>query len=226
VLTLNPSPKRISVLIVESHAVVRVGLRTILSQNPRLEIVGEVGTGAAARAETVRLHPQVVLMDLRLPDRTGIEVCRDILDEIPTTRVLFLTSFRDDDSMLAAVLAGASGYLLKEIGPERLSQAVEMVAEGHAILDQKAMKIIQSLAAQVPGTPPFSNLNLALSQQQYRVVQLVAKGMTNKEIAKALGLSEKTVRNYLSTIFEKLHITRRSQAAAMYSQNYPWAAPE
>lgn len=223
---MNPSPKRISVLIVENHAVVRVGLRTILSQNPRLEIVGEVGTGAEARAETVRLHPQVVLMDLRLPDGTGIEVCRDILDEIPTTRVLFLTSFRDDDSMLAAVLAGASGYLLKEIGPERLSQAVEMVAEGHAILDQKAMKIIQSWAAQVPGTPSFSNLNLALSQQQYRVVQLVAKGMTNKEIANALGLSEKTVRNYLSTIFEKLHITRRSQAAAMYSQKYPWAAPE
>ncbi len=101
-----------------------------------------------------------------------------------------------------------------------------MVAEGHAILDQKAMKIIQSWAAQVPGTPPFSNLNLALSPQQYRVVQLVAKGMTNKEIANALGLSEKTVRNYLSTIFEKLHITRRSQAAAMYSQNYPWATPE
>jgi len=226
VLKLNPSPKRISVLIVENHAVVRVGLRTILSQNPRLEIVGEVGTGAEARAETVRLHPQVVLMDLRLPDGTGIEVCRDILDKIPTTRVLFLTSFRDDDSMLAAVLAGASGYLLKEIGPERLSQAVEMVAEGHAILDQKAMKIIQSWAAQVPGTPSFSNLNLALSQQQYRVVQLVAKGMTNKEIANALGLSEKTVRNYLSTIFEKLHITRRSQAAAMYSQKYPGAAPE
>ena len=225
-LKLNPSPKRISVLIVENHAVVRVGLRTILSQNPRLEIVGEVGTGAEARAETVRLHPQVVLMDLRLPDGTGIEVCRDILDKIPTTRVLFLTSFRDDDSMLAAVLAGASGYLLKEIGPERLSQAVEMVAEGHAILDQKAMKIIQSWAAQVPGTPSFSNLNLALSQQQYRVVQLVAKGMTNKEIANALGLSEKTVRNYLSTIFEKLHITRRSQAAAMYSQKYPGAAPE
>lgn len=223
---MNPSPKRISVLIVENHAVVRVGLRTILSQNPRLEIVGEVGTGAEARAETVRLHPQVVLMDLRLPDGTGIEFCRDILDEIPTTRVLFLTSFRDDDSMLAAVLAGASGYLLKEIGPERLSQAVEMVAEGHAILDQKAMKIIQSWAAQVPGTPSFSNLNLALSQQQYRVVQLVAKGMTNKEIANALGLSEKTVRNYLSTIFEKLHITRRSQAAAMYSQKYPGAAPE
>lgn len=223
---MNPSPKRISVLIVENHAVVRVGLRTILSQNPRLEIVGEVGTGAEARAETVRLHPQVVLMDLRLPDGTGIEVCRDILDKIPTTRVLFLTSFRDDDSMLAAVLAGASGYLLKEIGPERLSQAVEMVAEGHAILDQKAMKIIQSWAAQVPGTPSFSNLNLALSQQQYRVVQLVAKGMTNKEIANALGLSEKTVRNYLSTIFEKLHITRRSQAAAMYSQKYPGAAPE
>ena len=141
---MNPSPKRISVLIVENHAVVRVGLRTILSQNPRLEIVGEVGTGAAARAETVRLHPQVVLMDLRLPDRTGIEVCRDILDEIPTTRVVFLTSFRDDDSMLAAVLAGASGYLLKEIGPERLSQAVEMVAEGtlRPSVNQKGHRVL------------------------------------------------------------------------------------
>ncbi len=210
----------IRVLIVEDHAVVRVGLRTILSQNPRLEMVGEAGTGAEARAEAVRLQPKVVLMDLRLPDGNGVEVCRDILETLPSTRVLFLTSYRDDDSMLAAVLAGASGYLLKEVGPERLIQAVEMVAEGHSILDQNAMTRIQSWV-QGQGTPPPSTKGWDLSAQQFRVVQLVAEGKTNKEIAGVLGLSEKTVRNYLSTIFEKLQITRRSQAAAMFSQKHP-----
>ena len=215
----------IRVLIVEDHAVVRVGLRTILSQNPRLEMVGEAGTGAEARAEAVRLQPKVVLMDLRLPDGTGVEVCRDILETLPSTRVLFLTSYRDDDSMLAAVLAGASGYLLKEVGPERLIQAVEMVAEGHSILDQNAMARIQSWV-QGQGNPPPSTKGWDLSAQQFRVVQLVAEGKTNKEIASVLGLSEKTVRNYLSTIFEKLQITRRSQAAAMFSQKHPRSAVE
>ncbi len=210
----------IRVLIVEDHAVVRVGLRTILSQNPSIELVGEAGTGAEARAEATRLEPKVVLMDLRLPDGTGVEVCRDILEALPSTRVLFLTSYRDDDSMLAAVLAGASGYLLKEVGPERLIQAVEMVAEGHSILDQNAMARIQSWV-QGQGTPPPSTKGWDLSAQQFRVVQLVAEGKTNKEIANVLGLSEKTVRNYLSTIFEKLQITRRSQAAAMFSQQQP-----
>lgn len=210
----------IRVLIVEDHAVVRVGLRTILSQNPCIELVGEAGTGAEARAEATRLKPKVVLMDLRLPDGTGVEVCRDILEVLPSTRVLFLTSYRDDDSMLAAVLAGASGYLLKEVGPERLIQAVEMVAEGHSILDQNAMARIQSWV-QGQGTPPPSTKGWDLSAQQFRVVQLVAEGKTNKEIANVLGLSEKTVRNYLSTIFEKLQITRRSQAAAMFSQQQP-----
>ena len=216
---MSPTDKPIHVLLVEDHQVVRVGLRTILSQSPRMEVVGEVGTSAEARSEAARLMPHVILMDLRLPDGTGIEACRDILEENSETRVLFLTSFRDDDSMLAAVLAGASGYLLKEVGPERLLQAVEMVADGHSILDQKAMEKIQSWV-HGRGTPPTSTKNWDLSQQQFRVVQLVAEGKTNKEIANSMELSEKTVRNYLSTIFEKLHITRRSQAAAMYSQRH------
>ena len=217
---MKPELKRICVLIVEDHAVVRVGLRTILSQNPRLEIVGEVGTGAEARSEALRLHPHVVLMDLRLPDESGVESCRAILEESPMTRVLFLTSYRDDDSMLAAVLAGASGYLLKEVGPERLMQAVELVAEGHSIFDRKAMDKIQTW---LHGKGGVSNISKGwdLSSQQFRVVQLVAAGKTNKEIGQILELSEKTVRNYLSTIFEKLHITRRSQAAAMYIEKHP-----
>ncbi len=222
---MKPLPNPIKILIVEDHAVVRVGLRTIFNQHPHMEIVAEVGTGAEARAEAARFNPKVVLMDLRLPDGTGIEVCRDILEANPSIRVLFLTSYRDDDSMLAAVLAGASGYLLKEVGPERLIQAVEMVAEGQSILDRKAIERIQAWA-QGQGSPPSSTKNWNLSGQQFRVVQLVAEGKTNKEIAGILGLSEKTVRNYLSTIFEKLHITRRSQAAAMFSQKHPSVVKE
>ena len=209
----------IDILLVEDHEVVRIGLRTILAQNPQFNIVAEVGTCADARQEAIRLRPNVVLMDLRLPDGTGVEVCRDILQECPETRVLFLTSFRDEDSMLAAVLAGASGYLLKEVGPDRLTQAVEMVAEGHSILDQEVIEKVKAWV-QKKTQPPSPAKKWDLSPQQFRVLEQVAEGKTNKEIARVLGLSDKTVRNYLATIFEKLRITRRSQAAAMFTRHH------
>lgn len=209
----------IDILLVEDHEVVRIGLRTILAQNPKFNVVAEVGTCEEARQESFRLRPKVVLMDLRLPDGTGIEACRDILQECPETRVLFLTSFRDEDSMLAAVLAGASGYLLKEVGPDRLMQAVEMVAEGHSILDKEVIEKVKAWV-QKKTQPSAPAKKWDLSPQQFRVLEQVAEGKTNKEIARVLGLSDKTVRNYLATIFEKLRITRRSQAAAMFTRQH------
>ncbi|MFB3145499.1 MAG: response regulator transcription factor, partial [Nitrospirales bacterium] len=127
----------IEILLVEDHEVVRIGLRTVLAQHPDFTIVAEVGTVEAATQEGIKLRPHIVLMDLRLPDGSGVDACRAILEACPDTHILFLTSYRDEDSMLAAILAGASGYLLKEVSPDRLIQAIEMVADGHSILDHE-----------------------------------------------------------------------------------------
>jgi len=209
----------IEILLVEDHEVVRIGLRTILAQNPGFTIVAEVGTCEGARQEAIKLRPHIVLMDLRLPDGSGVDACRDILAACPDTRILFLTSYRDEDSMLAAILAGASGYLLKEVSTDRLIQAVEMVADGHSILDNEVIKKVKSwVQKKTQNQTPARKWDL--SPQQFRVLEQVAEGKTNKEIGRVLGLSDKTVRNYLATIFEKLQITRRSQAAAMFTRQH------
>ncbi|MFB3115703.1 MAG: response regulator [Nitrospirales bacterium] len=209
----------IEILLVEDHEVVRIGLRTVLAQHPDFTIVAEVGTVEAATQEGIKLQPHIVLMDLRLPDGSGVDACRAILEACPNTRILFLTSYRDEDSMLAAILAGASGYLLKEVSPDRLIQAIELVADGHSILDHEVIKKVKSWV-QKKTQPSTQAKKWDLSPQQFRVLEQVAEGKTNKEIGRVLGLSDKTVRNYLATIFEKLQITRRSQAAAMFIRQH------
>ncbi len=209
----------IEILIVEDHEVVRIGLRTVLAQHPDFTIVAEVGTVEAATQEGIKLRPHIVLMDLRLPDGSGVDACRAILEACPDTHILFLTSYRDEDSMLAAILAGASGYLLKEVSPARLIQAIELVADGHSILDHEVIKKVKSWV-QKKTQPATQARKWDLSPQQFRVLEQVAEGKTNKEIGLVLGLSDKTVRNYLATIFEKLQITRRSQAAAMFIRQH------
>ena len=208
----------IRVLIVEDHEVVRIGLRTILSQSSRLESVGEVGTCKEAQVEATRLQPQVILMDMRLPDGTGAETCRDILNEHPEMKILFLSSYSEEESMFNAVLAGACGYLLKEMAPELLTRAIEMVVEGHSILNSSAIERVLAWARGQEVRPPLG-MDCELTAQQHRVLALVAKGQTNKEIASALSLSDKTVRNYLAVVFEKFQISRRSQAAAIYMKH-------
>ena len=209
----------IEILLVEDHEVVRIGLRTVLSQHPGLHIVGEVATCEEARQEAIKLRPKIVLMDLRLPDGSGVDACRDILESCPDTQILFWTSYRDEDSMLEAILAGASGYLLKEVSTDRLMQAIEMVAEGHSILDHEVITKVKAWV-QRKTQHPAKGRKWDLSPQQFRVLEQVAEGKTNKEIGRVLGLSDKTVRNYLATIFEKLQITRRSQAAAMFTRQH------
>lgn len=209
--------KPITVLLVDDHAVVREGLKMVLARDPHLRIVGEAGTAEAALAETGRLKPDVILLDVRLPGGDGIQACRDILEQWPQTRVLFLTSYADDDTILAAVLAGAHGYLIKEIGVDTLVDSIKRVAAGETILDPAATTRVLTWVKTQGAAPPGPGRE-SLSPQEQRVVALVAEGKTNKEIAADMGLSPKTVKNYLSNIYQKLQITRRAQAAALFAR--------
>jgi DNA-binding NarL/FixJ family response regulator len=212
---LTTRTQAIRVLLVDDHEVIRVGLRTVLGQTQGVTVVGEAGTMADAIQQTQRLKPDVILMDVRLPDGSGVDACREILGALPETRVIFLTSYADDDSVLAAVLAGAHGYVLKEIDSPGLLEAIRSVANGQSILDssvtERALRWLRGLH-ELPAAPGTDQL----SSQEERVVALVAEGKTNKEIAVALGLSDKTVKNYLANVFQKLRITRRAQAAAFF----------
>lgn len=212
--------RTIRLLLVDDHEVVRVGLRTLLSEHHEIKIVGEAETMADSIRQALRLKPDVVLMDVRLPDGSGVAACREILASCPATRVLFLTSYADDDSVLAAVVAGAQGYLLKEIDSSALVGAIEAVAEGQSILDptvtHRALAWIKGFGINSHSLPDAE----PLSPQEERVLALVAEGKTNKEIATSLRLSDKTVKNYLANIFQKLHLTRRTQAAAFFIKRH------
>jgi DNA-binding NarL/FixJ family response regulator len=212
--------KPIRLLLVDDHEVLRIGLRTLFSEAGGFQVVGEADTVAAAVTEAARLNPDVVLMDVRLPDGSGVEACRTIRAAQPATRVLFLTSFADDDAVLATILAGADGFLLKEVSGDHLLDAVKTVAGGRSILDpavtQRVLARMKSLSV-----PAKEEKGEALSPQEQRVLALVAEGLTNKEIASSLNLSEKTVGNYLGNIFQKLQVTRRAQAAVYFTQRFP-----
>jgi DNA-binding NarL/FixJ family response regulator len=213
---MSPAKKPIRLLLVDDHQVVRVGLRTVL-HNPHqgITVVGEAGSRADAVQAAKRLKPDIVLMDVRLPDGSGVEACREILARHPTTRVIFLTSFADDEFALAAVLAGAQGYVLKTIDSDLLIRSIQAVSKGQSLLTpaltQRALDRVKTGPAQAG---PVRTQSLA--PQEERVLALVAEGLTNKEIGAALQLSDKTVKNYLSNMFQKLHITRRAQAATFF----------
>ena len=209
--------KSIGVLLVDDHAVVREGLKMVLARDPQIRIMGEAGTAQEAVSEARRIKPDVVLMDIRLPDGDGVQACGEILELCPQSRVLFLTSFADDETVLAAILAGAHGYLIKEIGVDTLVDSIKRVAAGESILDQAATQRVLSWVKTHGVSSPGSGRE-PLSPQEQRIVALVAEGKTNKEIAADLGLSPKTVKNYLSTIFQKLQITRRTQAVALFAK--------
>jgi two-component system, NarL family, response regulator DevR len=206
---------RIRVLLVDDSEMVRTGLRTLLGTEPTLEVVGEAANLASGVEAGARLKPDVVLLDIRLPDGTGIEACRQILKRSPDTRVLMVTSVVDGSVVDDAIRAGAHGYLLKEIDGRGLVNAIRDVAAGKSILDPAiTARVIQLVKSAGPGRDALA----ALSSQEKRVLALIADGCTNKEVAAKLELTEKTVKNYLSTIFEKLHVTRRAEAAVIFAQ--------
>ena len=205
----------IRLLLVDDHEVVRMGLRALFNRTETVEVVGEADSTASAVAEAVRLQPTVVLLDLRLPDGTGVEACREILEHCPDTHVVFLTSFADEDAVLSTTLAGAKGYLLKTIGGQALVQAIQTVADGQSILDPAVTNTVLTKVRSLTATG-HESLESGLSPQERRVLMQVADGKTNKEIAVTLGLSDKTVKSYLYNIFQKLQVSRRAEAAAKF----------
>lgn len=207
--------KPVRVLIVDDHEVVRVGLRTMLSRQDDINVVGEAGGVKDAVAESCRLKPDVVLMDVRLSGDSGVDACRAIRDCCPATRVLFLSSYEDEEAAFAAICGGASGYLLKHVNAEGLLRAIHTVAQGQSILDPA---ITQPLLARMRLQKEEASepQRTTLSAQQQRVLALLAEGKTNKEIGSSLELSDKTVKNYIRFIFQKMKVTRRGQAAALF----------
>jgi DNA-binding NarL/FixJ family response regulator len=209
---------QIRLLLVDDHEVLRLGLRTLFTESGGFEVVGEAGTMAEGINAAAKLMPDVVLMDVRLPDGSGVQACREIRTARPETRVVFLTSYADEDAVLQTILAGAYGFLLKEVSSEELIRAMKTVAAGRSILDpavtQRVLDRLKGLSGATESQKPDE-----LSAQEERVLSLVAEGKTNKEIAGLLQLSDKTVGHYLENIFQKLQVSRRSQAAVYYTKH-------
>ncbi len=212
------STSTIRILLVDDSELVRRGIKTVLSTqtSPTMRVVGEAGGVVEAVAECLRHQPDVVLLDIRLPDGSGFEACRQILQKRPETRIVFLTSYSNDNFVYEAVTAGAQGYLMKEIDPNGLVQAIQDVAAGRSILDPDATnRVLRLLRGN--GAEGGADLSI-LSAQERRVLALVAEGLTNKQVGVQLNLSENTVKNYLVNVFEKLQVKRRAQAAAIFVQ--------
>ncbi len=201
------------ILIVDDHEVVRLGLRSLLEHHPQFEVVDEAGTAKEAIELTARHQPDMVLMDIRLPGASGIEACEEITRNFANTRVVMLTSYAEDEMLFAAIRAGASGYVLKQISRDDLIRALEAVGRGEALLDPAVtQRVFQEVRRAVKEEEASAFANL--SQQEKHVLLLVSEGKTNREIAKALFLGEGTVRNYVSSILSKLGVSNRAEAAA------------
>ena len=202
--------KTIHVFIADDHAVVREGLRALISTEPGIEVVGEAADGEEAVVRVRSLRPDVILLDLVMPHKSGIEAISEITREDPEARIIVLTSFADDDKVFPAIKAGALGYLLKDSSPQELLQAIRDVYRGEPSLDPTiALKLIHELKRSTD-LPPSAE---SLTEREMEVLRLVARGFTNQEIAEVLSISERTVRTHVGNILGKLHLANRTQAA-------------
>jgi two-component system response regulator DevR len=205
-------------LVVDDHEVVRQGLVALLDRREHFQVVAEAGTAAEAVEMARKFEPDLVVMDVRLPDGSGIEACREIRAEFPATRVVILTSYPDEEAVLSAIIAGASGYLLKQIRSRDLVSALESVGRGESLLDPAVTeKVLDRVRRIATGT--YTDEMAQLTQQEQKILLLVAEGKTNKEIAAEVFLSDKTVKNYVSSILSKLNLERRAQAAAFVAKH-------
>lgn len=207
--------RTISVFLLDDHEIVRKGVRKLLEDEPDIEVTGEGATAAEGLARIPALRPDVAVLDVRLPDGNGVDVCRAVRDRVPDLACIMLTSFTDDDALLQAVLAGAAGYLLKEVRGASIVDAVRTVASGASLLDRAAAdRIIDKVRGEAERNEPLS----ALTRQERQVLELIGDGLTNRQIGQRLFLAEKTVKNYISSIFLKLGLQRRTQAAILATQ--------
>jgi two-component system response regulator DevR len=217
-MTDAPPVKTLRLLVVDDHEVVRQGLVALLDRRPGFQVVAEAGTVEEAIAQA-RLHqPDIVVMDVRLPDGSGVEACREIRAELPGTRVIMLTSFPDDEAVLSAIVAGAAGYLLKQIRARDLVAALEAVGRGESLLDPAVTERVLERVRRIATGAVDDELGV-LTPQERKILMLVAEGKTNKEIAADVFLSDKTVKNYVSSILSKLNLERRAQAAAYVARH-------
>jgi DNA-binding NarL/FixJ family response regulator len=202
----------IRVFLLDDHEVVRRGIRDVLEAEPDIVVVGEAGTAAEALARVPAVKPDVAILDVRLPDDDGVSVCRELRSRLPELACLMLTSFGDDEALLSAIMAGAAGYLLKQVRGSDIVGAVRTVAAGGSMLDPRmTATVLQRLREPVSGDDPLASL----SEQERRVFDLIGDGLTNRQIGEQMFLAEKTIKNYVSGVLAKLGMQRRTQAAAL-----------
>jgi DNA-binding NarL/FixJ family response regulator len=210
--------RNLRLVVVDDHEIVRQGLVAVLDRRDGFEVVAEASTAAESIEVARQYQPDIVVMDVRLPDASGIEACREIRAERPETRVVMLTSYPDEEAVLSAIVAGASGYLLKQIRARDLVSSLEAVGRGQSLLDpavtEKVLERVRRIA-----TGGVNDDLAQLTGQEQKILALVAEGKTNKEIAAEVFLSDKTVKNYVSSILSKLNLERRAQAAAFIAKH-------
>jgi two-component system, NarL family, response regulator DevR len=205
---MRPMPTR--VFLLDDHEVVRRGLRELLEAEPDMEVVGEAGTAEEAYGRIPATSPDVAVLDLQLPDGSGIDVCREVRSKHPEISCLMLTSFSDDEAVYASILAGAAGYLLKQVRGTDLVDAIRRVAQGESLLDPAVTTRVLERLRHKDDDDPLA----ALTDQERKILDLIAEGLTNRQIGERMFLAEKTVKNYVSNMFAKLGMTRRTEAAA------------
>jgi len=207
--------KKIRVFLLDDHEVVRVGVRELLESEGDIEVVGEASTAAEALARVPAVRPDVAVLDVRLPDGDGVSVCRELRSQFPELACLMLTSFADDEALFNAVLAGAAGYVLKQVKGNDILESVRRVAAGQSLLDPTTTaRMMARLREQVERPDPLEGL----TEQERRVLALIGEGLTNRQIGERMFLAEKTVKNYVSNLLTKLGMERRTQAAAFVAR--------
>jgi DNA-binding NarL/FixJ family response regulator len=218
----EPATREIRVFLLDDHEVVRRGVADLLGAEPDLTVVGEAGTAAEALARVPATRPDVAVLDVRLPDGDGVTVCRELRSRMPELRCLMLTSFADDDALFDAIMAGAAGYVLKQIRGSDLVGAVRTVASGQSLLDPRTTaRVLDRMRSVAARQDPLAGL----SEQERAVLDLIGEGLTNREIGERMFLAEKTVKNYVSHLLAKLGMQRRTQAAILATELRRTAQP-